>query len=75
MNDDAPRKLQKDDVPTELWPMYDAMDFATKALAHEMEHVIRHRDRLQRARVGSYLSIGFCLATGITNIAFVILRP
>ena len=61
------RKLQKDDLPRELWPMWDEL----QRVAEEIEAA--HRS-WHRAKVASWVMVGALAAVAICNIVPVILR-
>lgn len=62
------RRLQKDDLPQQLWPMWDQLE----GVAQDMH---RQHHRMIRARWACMAAAGFCLGTGVANIAVMVLRP
>lgn len=62
------RRVQKDDLPEQLWPMWDQLD----AVAQDMG---RQHHRMIRARWGCMMATGFCIGTGALNIALAVFRP
>lgn len=62
-----PRKLQKDDLPQELWPVWDEL----QEVARQMEAAHRH---LHRARNASWLATGALLTGVVANVAVIVLR-
>jgi hypothetical protein len=61
------RKLQKDDLPPELWPKWDELEELS-------QHMHRAYHQLDRLRIWGWLLAGAGLGSALVNIALAVSR-